>query len=338
MKISAAVIMAGLVGFVLTAVSGLVMIPWLRKLNYGRMTPDAASESVPTMGGLMLVLGVVVSVIVTAVTDKLSGGDISASGSLIPSEQYTKLWSGIVTALCFGFIGFIDDYIRFAMHRNLGLTVRQKSAAQLLTALMYMVSMSLAMGGSPYMFIPFVGMLHMGAFYWICGIAVIYAAVNAAEFTDGIDGLSVSSTITSAVTLGVIAAMKGYFGFSMVACALVGACIGFLLWNRNPAKVFPGNTGTAFSGGMLVALAFGINCPLILIPAGLVFVVEGISYVLQVVCYRTNGKQILKKAPLHRHLEMCGWSRNKIVFVFTVINVFGGVTAVALMYFGGYAG
>ena len=173
MKISAVVIMAGLVGFVLTAVSGFVMIPWLRKLNYGRMTPDAASESVPTMGGLMLVLGVVVSVIVTAVTDKLSGGDISASGSLIPSEQYTKIWSGIITALCFGFIGFIDDYIRFAMHRNLGLTVRQKSAAQLLTALMYMVSMSLAMGGSPYMFIPFVGMLHMGAFYWICGIAVI---------------------------------------------------------------------------------------------------------------------------------------------------------------------
>ncbi|MBR2868093.1 MAG: phospho-N-acetylmuramoyl-pentapeptide-transferase [Clostridia bacterium] len=338
MKISAVVIMAGLVGFVLTAVSGFLMIPWLRKLNYGRMTHDTVSKSVPTMGGLMTVLGVVVSVIVTAVTDKLSGGDISASGSLIPSEQYTKLWSGIITALCFGFIGFVDDWIRFVMHQNLGLTVRQKSTAQVLAALMYMVSMSLSMGGSPYMFIPFVGMLHMGIFYWICGIAVVYATVSAAEFTDGIDGLSALSTLTSAVTLGVIAAMKGFYGFSMVACALVGSCIGFLLWNRNPSKVFPGNTGAVFSGGMLVALAFGINCPLILIPACFVYVVEGISYVLQVVCYRNSGKKILKKAPLHRHLEMCGWSRNKIVFIFTIINVFGGVTAVALMYFGGYAG
>ena len=345
MKTSVAVIMAGLIGLAATGIIGFAMVPWLRKLKFGQTILDIgpkwhkSKQGTPTMGGLMFVLGVCAALVVTVVTDKLMGGDVVASGSLIASEQYTKLWSGLIMALCFGLIGFADDYIKVVMHRNLGLTIKQKTAAQLLVALIYMMSLSMGMGGTPYMFVPFGGMIHMGVFYWVFGIVIIYATVNAVNFTDGIDGLCSGMTVITSLSLCVIAAFKGIFGFSMAASALAGACLGFFLWNKNPAKVFMGDTGSMFLGGMLVAIAYGLNCPLILLPAGIVFVIEGASDVLQIVYYRVSGgKRIFKMAPIHHHFEMCGWSEKKIVSVFGAVNILGGAAAVALMKFGGYFG
>ena len=345
MKSSVAVIMAGLIGLAATGIIGFAMVPWLRKLKFGQTILDIgpkwhkSKQGTPTMGGLMFIFGVCAALVVTVITDKLMGGDVVASGSLIATEQYTKLWSGLIMALCFGLIGFADDYIKVVMHRNLGLTIRQKTFAQLLVALIYMMSLSMGMGGSPYMFIPFAGMIHMGVFYWIFGIVIIYATVNAVNFTDGIDGLCSGMTVITSISLCVIAALKGVFGFSMAASALAGACIGFFLWNKNPAKVFMGDTGSMFLGGMIVAVAYGLNCPLILLPAGIVFVIEGASDVLQIVYYRVSGgKRIFKMAPIHHHFEMCGWSEKKIVSVFGLFNILGGAAAVALMKFGGYFG
>lgn len=345
MKSIAAVIMSGIIGLAVTGVAGFVMVPWLRKLKFGQTILDIGpkwhktKQGTPTMGGLMMVLGVAAALVVTVVTDKMMGGDIVASGSLIATEQYTKLWSGFIMALSFGLIGFVDDYVKAVMHRNLGLTIKQKTVAQLLVALVYIFSLSKSMGGMTYMFIPFWGMVHINAFYWIFSIVIIYATVNAVNFTDGIDGLCSSITLTASVTLGVIAALKGLFGFSMAASALAGACLGFFLWNKNPAKVFMGDTGSLFLGGMLVAVAYGLNCPLILLPAGLVFVIEGASDVLQIVYYRlSGGKRIFKMAPIHHHFEMCGWSEKKIVSVFAVVNILGGVAAFLLMKYGGYFG
>ena len=345
MKTSAAIIMAGLTGLLATGVIGFAMVPWLRKLKFGQTILDIgpkwhkSKQGTPTMGGLMFIFGLVAALVVTVITDKIMGGDIVASGSMIASEQYTKFWSGLIMALCFGLIGFADDYIKVVMRRNLGLTVRQKTVMQLIVALCYMVSISMSMGGAPYMFIPFAGMVHMGMFYWIFGIVIIYASINAVNFTDGIDGLCSGVTLTTAVTIGVVAVMKGLFGFSMAASALAGACLGFFLWNKNPAKVFMGDTGSMFLGGMIVALAYGINCPLILLPAGIVFVIEGASDVLQIVYYRiSGGKRIFKMAPIHHHFEMCGWSEKKIVSVFCAVNVLGGAAAVAVMHLGGYFG
>ncbi len=345
MKPSVAVIMAGIIGFAATGIIGFSMVPWLRKLKFGQTILDIgpkwhkSKQGTPTMGGLMFVFGVLAAVIVTVVTDKLMGGDIVASGSIIPTAQYTKLWAGIVMALSFGLIGFADDYIKVVMHRNLGLTIKQKTVAQLAVALVYLISISKGMIGMPYMFIPFGGMIHMGVFYWFFGIVIIYATVNAVNFTDGIDGLCSGMTVITSISLGVIATLKGIFGFSMLASALAGACIGFFLWNKNPAKVFMGDTGSMFLGGMLVALAYGLNCPLILLPAGIVFVIEGASDVLQIVYYRVSGgKRIFKMAPIHHHFEMCGWSEKKIVSVFGAVNILGGAAAVALMKFGGYFG
>lgn len=343
MNTSAAILTAGIAGLVITGVLGFVMIPWLRKLKFGQTILDIGpkwhigKQGTPTMGGLMFIIGTVAAILLTVVTDKLMGGDITASGSLVPSEMYTKLWSGVLMALGFGFIGFVDDYIKSVKHRNLGLTIKQKTVLQLLVCISYLTSLYMGMQGLPHMFVPFIGTLEIGFFYWLFGIAVIYSTVNAVNFTDGIDGLCGSVTLTASVSIGVIAAMKGLFGFSVAAAALAGACLGFVLWNKNPAKVFMGDTGSMFLGGMIVALCYAIGCPVIILLVGLVYVIEGLSDVLQIVYYRVSGgKRIFKMAPIHHHFEMCGWSEKKITLVFSAVNILGGVAAAAVMYYGGY--
>lgn len=343
MKISAAVIMAGVLGLAVTGILGFVMVPWLRRLKFGQTILEIgpkwhkSKQGTPTMGGLMFIIGVCAAVAVTFATDKVMGGDITGTGSLIPTELYTKLWSGLIMALSFGFLGFVDDYLKVVKHQNLGLTIKEKTVAQLAISVCYLVSIYMGTNGAPFMFVPFVGMINLGFFYWVFGVIIIYAAVNAVNFTDGIDGLCTSVTFVTAVSIGIIAALKGLFGFSMMSSALAGACIGFYLWNKNPAKVFMGDTGSMFLGGMIVALAYAINCPLILLLAGIVYVIEGASDVLQIVYYRiSGGKRIFKMAPIHHHFEMSGWSEKKIVFVFTAVNALGGAAAIALMYYGGY--
>ncbi len=343
MNTAAALIIASVAAFAVTALLGFVMIPWLRKLKFGQTILDIGpkwhmtKQGTPTMGGLMFIIGTLSAILLTVITDKLMGGDIVASGSLVPQEMYTKLWSGILMAVAFGFIGFVDDYIKAVKHRNLGLTIKQKTALQLAVCVTYLLSLYMGMQGNPYMFIPFVGMIEVGFFHWIFGIIVIYACVNAVNFTDGIDGLCGSVTVTAAVSIGVIAALRGFFGFSMAAAALAGACTGFVLWNKNPAKVFMGDTGSMFLGGMVVALSYAIGCPLILLLVGFVYVIEGLSDVIQIVYYRvTGGKRIFKMAPIHHHFEMNGWSEKKITLVFTAVNALGGATATAVMYYGGY--
>ena len=343
MNTAAAIIIAAVSAFAVTALLGFIMIPWLRKLKFGQTILDIGpkwhitKQGTPTMGGLMFIIGTLAAILLTVITDKLMGGDIVASGSLVPQEMYTKLWSGVLMAVAFGFIGFVDDYIKAVKHRNLGLTIKQKTAMQLAVCVTYLLSLYMGMQGQPYMFIPFIGVIEVGFFHWIFGIIVIYACVNAVNFTDGIDGLCGSVTVTAAVAIGVIAALRGLFGFSMAAAALAGACAGFVVWNKNPAKVFMGDTGSMFLGGMIVALAYAIGCPLILLLAGVVYVIEGLSDVLQIVYYRiTGGKRIFKMAPIHHHFEMSGWSEKKITLVFSAVNALGGAAAVAVMYYGGY--
>ncbi len=338
----AAVGLAGAAAFIVTVVLGFAMIPWLRKLKFGQTILDIgpkwhkSKQGTPTMGGLMIIIGTLAATVVTVVTDKIMGGNIVASGSVVASTMYTKLFSGLLMALSFGLIGFTDDYIKIVRKRNLGLNIKQKTAAQLLVCVAYLLGLYMCADGRPYMLIPFVGVTETGFFHWIFGIVIIYATVNAVNFTDGIDGLCSSVTVTAAVSLGVTAALKGFFGFSLTAAALAGACLGFLVWNKHPAKIFMGDTGSMFLGGMVVALAYSLDCPLILLVAGIVYVIEGASDVLQIVYYRvTGGKRIFKMAPIHHHFEMCGWSEKKITAVFTLFNAVGGAASVAIMYYAG---
>ncbi len=338
MSVSAVVAVACIAGIAVTAVLGFSFIPFLGRLEFGNtFKPFEKNQPAPSMGGIMPAIGTISAIVLAVATDKISGGDIIASGSLIAHEMQTKLWSGLLMAVSFSLVGMIDDYYKLKTRSNLGLSVKQKTVMQFFVSLAYLTGLYMGMNGMPYMFVPFFGNCEPGFFYWITGIILIYAAVNAVELTDGINGLCGSVTFTAAVSLGVIAALKGLFGFSVMSAAVAGSCIGFLLWNRSTAKIFPGKTGTLFFAGILVALSYAIGCPLILLLSGLSYFVIGSTDILQIVYYKkTGGKLLLKSAPVQHHLKLIGWSDKKITLTFTAINALGGIAAVAVMYYGGY--
>ncbi|MBE6782581.1 MAG: phospho-N-acetylmuramoyl-pentapeptide-transferase [Ruminococcaceae bacterium] len=334
-----AMIMAVLIGFAVAALLGFVLIPWLHKLKFGQTILDIGprwhknKQGTPTMGGIMFIAATVGAIVVVFATDKIMGGDLIGGNNLQKNIFYTRFWSGIIMALGFAFVGFIDDYIKVVKRRNLGLTVIQKTAVQLALCIGYLWSMY--MSGDTMMFVPFVGRVPMGWFYWIFGICVIYGAINAVNFTDGIDGLCSSVTITAAAAFIVIAFMRKNMGAGLLSSALMGGCAGFLMWNKNPAKVFMGDTGSMFLGGMVVAISYALECPLILLLTGIVYVIEALSDVIQIGYFKlTHGKRVFKMAPIHHHFEMSGWKEKKIVAVFSFVNLLGGLAAILVMYYG----
>ncbi len=329
-----------LIAFGVTALLGLVMVPWLRRLKFGQTILEygpkwhSGKQGTPTMGGLMFIIGIFAAITVVFVTDKFMGGDIIAGDNPVRSAMYSKLFAGLIMALSLGLIGFVDDYIKVVKKRNLGLTIRQKTLMQLLVIIAFLGSLKLS--GSSFMYIPFYGVTgDLGVFFFLFGIVLIYGATNAVNFTDGIDGLCSSVTLTSAAAMIVIAFMRNNLGASVVAAALAGACAGFLVWNWNPAKVFMGDTGSMFLGGIIVALAYAVDCPLILLPVGIIYFIEGLSDVLQIGYFKlTHGKRIFKMAPIHHHFEMSGWKEKKIVIVFSLVNLIGCAVGAALVEFG----
>lgn len=339
MSYKTGIIFALILSFAIAALLGFAVIPWLRRLKFGQTILDIgpawhkSKQGIPTMGGIMFIISTVVSFAVVLITDKVTGGNLLVGDSLVPDSLKVKIFSGVLMALGFGLIGFADDYIKVVKKRNLGLTITQKSIAQILVMLAYLGA--LFMSGNTFMNIPFVGNVNLGWFFWIFGIAVIYLTVNAVNFTDGIDGLCASVTSTAAIAFTVIAVLKGLFGVSLLAASLAGGCLGYLIWNWHPSKVIMGDMGSMFLGGMVVALAYAIDTPLIILFLGLIYVIEMLSDVLQIGYFRaTHGKRIFKMAPIHHHFEMCGWKEVKIVIVFTAINIIGCVIGVALFYFG----
>ena len=339
----AAALLALAAGLAVSYLLGFVMIPWLHKLKFGQVILDIGpnwhknKQGTPTMGGFMFAAGTLASVAIVFSTDAIMGGHLVSKGAGLPSDMKTKLFGGILMALCFCAVGFVDDYIKVVKKRNKGLSIMQKTVLQFFICAAYLTGLYLGMNGKPSMFIPFVGTVSglYGILFWPFGLIVIYATINAVNFTDGIDGLCSSVTAVSALSLGVIAAVAGLFGAAVVACALAGACAGFFLWNRHPAKVFMGDTGSMFLGGMMVAIVYAVNCALILLPVGMIYFIEGLSDVIQIGYFKlTHGKRIFKMAPIHHHFEMSGWSENKIVLVFNIVGFAGCVAAAALMYYG----
>lgn len=319
-----------------TAALGFVVIPWLRKLKFGQTIFEEgpkwhmSKQGTPTMGGVMFIIGIFVSASVFLVINYMTGNRLGLTG-----DMNTKLWAGLIMALMFGLVGFADDYIKVVKKRNLGLSIIQKTVFQLVICAGYLTSLFLAMGKDPYMFIPFVGRVGLGIWFWILGVCVIYGAINAVNFTDGIDGLCSSVTATAAACFVAIAVIHKAFGVGIVAGALLGGCIGFLVWNRHPAKVFMGDTGSMFLGGMVVAISYALDCPIVLLFIGFIYVIEALSDVIQIGYFKlTGGKRIFKMAPIHHHFEMSGWSEKKIDTVFCIVNLIAGVIGVLLMKFG----
>ena len=294
--------LAIVIAAVITGLLGYFMVPFLHKIKFGQTIREVGpswhknKQGTPTMGGIMFIIG-----------------------------------SSVAAVIC---IAFLDDYISIKKHRNLGLTEIQKLILQFIIVGAYLLSVALA-GGTTETVIPFLGSVDLGFFYYILAAVFIVGMVNAVNFTDGIDGLNTSVTLVVALVFSVIAMLLNRVGLSLYAAAIVGAMIGFLFWNANPAKVFMGDTGSLFLGGAVCALAFGVDMPILLILIGIIYIVEILSVVLQVTYFKiSHGKRIFKMAPIHHHFEMCGWNENKICFVFSGVTLFAGIIGVLLAVFG----
>ena len=331
-------ILSGVAALGITAILGFGIIPWLRKLKFGQTILEEgpkwhkSKQGTPTMGGIMFIIGIFFSAAAMLVVNYVTGNKLELTG-----DMNTKIWAGLIMALMFGLVGFADDYIKVVKKRNLGLSIVQKSIAQVVICAGYLTSLFLAMGKDPYMFVPFIGKVDLGIWFWVLGVCVIYGAINAVNFTDGIDGLCSSVTATAAVSFIAIAVIHKFLGVGVLVAALLGGCIGFFIWNKFPAKVFMGDTGSMFLGGMVVAIAYALDCPVILILTGFIYVIEALSDVIQIGYYKiTHGKRIFKMAPIHHHFEMCGWSEKKIDAVFCTVNLIAGIIGVVVMYYGGF--
>ncbi len=327
---------------IVTAVLGYFLIPVLHKLKFGQnilmdIGPKwhAKKQGTPTMGGIMFIIGIVFASAVALVVCKVTGFDAFSSLEVLRNQQMTRLFAGILMAFCFALVGFADDYIKVIKKRNLGLTELQKTVPQVLIIGCYLAS--LAISGSKGMYIPFFGKLALDSipgtiFFFIFGVCVIYGAINAVNFTDGIDGLCGSVTIPVGVAFCVMGLIMKNTSVGILGAALAGGCCGYIVWNRYPAKVMMGDTGSMFLGGLVVALAYAVECPVILLPVGIVYVIEAMSDVIQIGSIKIRKKKVFKMAPIHHHFEMSGWNENKIVTVFTLVSTIGCAIGVALMY------
>jgi len=325
-------IVAALVAMFVTALLGYIVIPYLRKLKFGQTILEEGpkwhkeKQGTPTMGGVMMVAGVLLGVSVAYGCSAVMRGDFAEK--LTGSAYHSVIMiAGIVMALCMCAIGFMDDYVKVVKKRNLGLTAKQKTFLQLLVATGYLVA--LAAAGMESTYIPFLGNVDItsgwGLLFWPVGVMFIYGFTNAVNLTDGIDGLASSVTLVVACAFMFLSGptLLGISTMNVLSASLAGACVGFIFWNAKPAKVFMGDTGSMFLGGMVVAVSFGTNMPIILIFAGCTYFIEALSDIIQVLYYKKTKKRIFKMAPLHHHFEMCGWSEQKIVFVFSIVTFVG---------------
>lgn len=325
--------LAIVIAAVITGLLGYFMVPFLHKIKFGQTIREVGpswhknKQGTPTMGGIMFIIGSSVAAVICIAFLWLNGG---AETQLM----LVKVMAGALMAVGFGIVRFLDDYISIKKHRNLRLTEIQKLILQFIIVGAYLLSVALA-GGTTETVIPFLGSVDLGFFYYILAAVFIVGMVNAVNFTDGIDGLNTSVTLVVALVFSVIAMLLNRVGLSLYAAAIVGAMIGFLFWNANPAKVFMGDTGSLFLGGAVCALAFGVDMPILLILIGVIYIVEILSVVLQVTYFKiSHGKRIFKMAPIHHHFEMCGWNENKICFVFSGVTLLAGIIGVLLAVFG----
>lgn len=341
-----AIIISVVIAFGITAGLGFVIIPWLKKLNFGQTILDIgpswhkAKQGTPNMGGFMFIIGIIVSFAVSALTFHFTGGNLESDYSNpIAGRDMVLLIASVALAFGCGIVGFTDDFIKIKLKRNEGLSAKQKTLGQLVMAVGY--TLTLWLSENTVWYLPFIGNVNfksnifLGVVFWLVSIFIIYGCVNSVNLTDGVDGLCSSVTTTVAITFIIASFILKFAGLGILAGALLGGVLGFLCWNWNPAKTFMGDTGSLFLGGMVTALGFAIKCPLLLLPIGIIYVCETMSDIIQIGYFKiTHGKRIFKMAPIHHHFEMCGWKEKKICVVFSAVNAVGCAIALLLLYFG----
>jgi phospho-N-acetylmuramoyl-pentapeptide-transferase len=309
-------VISAAIAFAAAAAAGLIILPVLRRVKAGQSIRDdgpkwhMTKQGTPIMGGFIFIIGAAAACV--------------AAGMTTQTQASTILFI-FAFALVFGAIGFLDDYEKVRRRQNLGLTALQKLLLQLAVAVAFILLMRLAGNLTPNLYIPFanVSIPLPEPLYLVVAAFVIVAEVNAVNLTDGVDGLCTGVTIPVCIAFAAIAYVWGaeYLGIGIFASALCGGLAGFLLYNFHPAKIFMGDTGSLFLGGAVCGMAFALDMPMILLPLGVIYLIETLSDVIQVVYFKlSHGRRIFKMAPIHHHLEMNGWSEHKLFFVFTLVS------------------
>ena len=306
------------ISLVATLVVMPLLIPFLHKIKFGQSIRKEGPQShmaktgTPTMGGLVFVS---VPILVMLVLD------------------YKAFFSGemlicVLAYLGYALIGFIDDFLIVVKKNNDGLKPSVKFLMQsVLAVVFYLFYRSIA---ETTLILPVVHIsLELGILYFVLIFFMFTCESNAVNLTDGIDGLSSSVTFVVALGFLVISGMLSVAPMSILSAALAGGCLGFLFWNIHPAKVFMGDTGSMFLGGMVVSLGFGVNFPLVLVFAGILYIIEALSVVIQVTSFKLTGKRVFKMSPIHHHFEMSGYGENKIVILFSAVALIGVLLSIA---------
>lgn len=301
-------VMPVILAFGISVLMGPIMIPFLKRLKVGQTVREDGPQThlkkngTPTMGGILILIAIVAT-------------------TLIYAGDYPQVIPILFLTLGFGLVGFLDDYLKVVLHRSMGLSSAQKMAFQLGVTGIYAAYMKMQGGMALAMKIPFSDkLLDFGCLDVPVLFFIVIATVNGTNFTDGLDGLAASVTVIAATFFSVVAMGTGS-GIVPVTCAVVGALLGFLLFNVYPASVFMGDTGSLALGGFVAASAYALKLPLFIPIVGCIYLVEVLSVILQVGWFKlSGGRRILRMAPLHHHFELSGWSEAKVVAVFSILT------------------
>ena len=299
-----------MIGFLIVIILGPIFIPMLARFKFGQTVRDEGPQShlakngTPTMGGVMMIVAILITGLTRATISK---------GLIV----------GLICIVGFGFVGFLDDFIKIKMKRSLGLKAYQKIILQFALALYIAYYQYSASPSATQLVIPFTNhIINLGIWYIPFMMIFIIGTVNAVNLTDGLDGLASGVTLIVSCFFVLFVVSISNSDVAILAAATAGACLGFLGFNSYPAKVFMGDTGSMALGGAVVAFATLTNSPLIIIIVGFIYLAEALSVMIQVTYFKlTNGKRIFKMAPLHHHFEQCGWPETRVVFVFWIVTV-----------------
>lgn len=324
-------IVGGVTAFLVATVFGRFFIPVLHRLKFGQEIRDEGPKwhekksGTPTMGGIIFLVGILAGLLV-----------VYGLGAFVGQElpSLVDLSVLVVVTLAYACIGFVDDYIKVILKRNLGLTAGQKFGLQFLVAVGFILWAVYGGAIGTAIRIPFIGVIwDLGWFFIPFAVLVILATVNSVNLTDGLDGLATCITLVVALFFLLISKVGNVTNpaVGLFAATVLGGLLGFLIYNRFPAKVFMGDTGSLALGGAVCSMAILLEEPLALLIVGFVYVMESLSVILQVASFKLTGKRIFKMSPIHHHFEMCGWNEKKIVIIFTLVTL----VLSGLMYFFG---
>jgi len=298
--------------FLITVLLSPIFIPFLRRLKFGQSIREEGPKShqkksgTPTMGGIMILAAIVVTTVI--MTNKFA-------------EPTVQTYLLLLVTIGYGLLGFLDDFIKVVMKRNLGLTSKQKLLGQLLIAFIFCFFYQQS-GFSTHVRIPGLDVaFDIGWGYILLIVFMLVAGSNAVNLTDGLDGLLAGTATIAFGAYAVLAWNQSQFEIAIFSVAVVGAVLGFLVFNAHPAKVFMGDTGSLALGGAIATVAILTKLEILLVIIGGVFVIETLSVIIQVISFKTTGRRVFKMSPLHHHYELVGWSEWRIVVTFWTVGL-----------------